>query len=116
MADVEEVEVVVAAEDGEEEEEDDERDDEEEEEEDDDQAAAPANAELQPPAEEKPLCSPSSMYRICLKAFFRDRNNPELHLIRFLPSSVIIDMLHTVSNCWVAAPLTFVYLGVAVVE
>lgn len=42
--------------------------------------------------------SPLSMYSLCLKAFVKSGNNPELKLIRFLPAAVISDILHTVSE------------------
>lgn len=42
--------------------------------------------------------SPKTMYDSCLRAFVRNRKNPELRLIRFLPPSVISDILYTVSQ------------------
>lgn len=42
--------------------------------------------------------SPKTMYESCLRAFVRNRKNPELRLIRFLPPSVISDILYTVSQ------------------
>lgn len=64
---------------------------------------------------EPKLISPSSMYQICLKAFVRTRKNPELRLIRFLPPSVISEILAEVGHLTRTSggPLTFTLILVA---
>lgn len=54
-------------------------------------------------ADQHPECpelrrSPKTMYDSCLRAFVKNRKNPDLSTLRFLPPSVIIDIMHTVSG------------------